>query len=149
MNTQEKTASHWPLIVGTYRLVCRKLPDGTLQGAPDVMGMMTYTKDFRNFNVVWKDSEGKFFSESSVANYKLTDTEYSEKNLYFMLNDQIHGKPLDYDLEEHSGKSAVSFDDGKILFKLPLHDEPSVTFEKDRFSAEKPGEFIDFWEKVE
>ena len=72
---------------GSYKLVYRELPDGTKQSLPDVMGLMTYTKEFRNFNVYWKDAEGHSFSVSYVASYKLTDKEYSEKSIYFMAND--------------------------------------------------------------
>ena len=69
---------------GSYKLVYRELPDGTKQSQPDVVGLMTYTKEFRNFNVYWKDAEGKSFSISYVASYKLTDEEYSEKSIYHM-----------------------------------------------------------------
>jgi hypothetical protein len=42
----------------------------------------------------------------------------------------------------------VSENDGKTQFKLPLHDEPKVTFEKDGFTATRPGAFVDHWSKV-
>jgi hypothetical protein len=45
-----------PSIEGTYQLVRRELPDGTVQLSPAVMGMITYTKEFRNFSVVWTRS---------------------------------------------------------------------------------------------
>jgi hypothetical protein len=54
-----------PSIEGTYQLVSRKMPDGTMQGPPDIMGLLTYTKSHRNFNVIWKNAQGKFFSHSS------------------------------------------------------------------------------------
>ena len=52
-----------PSIEGTYQLVRRELPDGTVQLPPAVKGMITYTKEFRNFSVVWKDNEGRFNSK--------------------------------------------------------------------------------------
>ena len=55
-----------PSIEGTYQLVRRELPDGTVQLPPAVMGMITYTKEFRSFSVVWKDNEGRFYSECYV-----------------------------------------------------------------------------------
>ena len=62
-----------PNIEGTYQLVRRELPDGTVQFP---QGMITYTKEFRNFSVVWKDDQGRFYSECYVARYTLTDQEY-------------------------------------------------------------------------
>jgi len=49
-----------PSIEGTYKLSSRKLPDGTVLKPPDIMGLLTYTKSHRNFNIVWKDATGKF-----------------------------------------------------------------------------------------
>ncbi len=137
-----------PSIEGTYKLIWRELPDGTKQRYPDVLGLMTYTKEYRNFNVYWRDAEGKAFSVSYMATYKLTEKDYSEKSVYRMVNDQIGGKRLSYDLSGPSGTSPVSIKEGRIEFQLPLYDEPSVAFEGARFTASKPGVFVDFWEKV-
>ncbi len=49
-----------------------------MQRSPDIMGLLTYTKSHRNFNVIWKDAKDTFFSYSLVSTYKLTPTEYSE-----------------------------------------------------------------------
>ncbi len=49
-------------IEGTYQLVRRELPGGTVQFPPALKGMITYTKTFRNFSVLWKEN-GKFYSE--------------------------------------------------------------------------------------
>ena len=49
-----------PSIEGTYQLVRRELPDGTVQVPPVLKGMITYTKEFRNFSVVWADAGGKY-----------------------------------------------------------------------------------------
>jgi hypothetical protein len=51
-----------PSIEGAYQLVSRKLPDGTVQSPPNIMGALTYTKTHRNFNVMWKNAQDKFFS---------------------------------------------------------------------------------------
>jgi hypothetical protein len=53
-------ASSAPTIDGTYQLSSRKLPDGTVLKPPDIMGLLTYTKSHRNFNIIWKDATGKF-----------------------------------------------------------------------------------------
>ena len=48
-----------PNIEGTYQLVRRELPDGTVQFPPAVKGMITYTKEFRNFSVVFERRPGQ------------------------------------------------------------------------------------------
>jgi hypothetical protein len=47
-------ASSAPNIEGTYRLISRQLPDGTRLSPPAIMGLNTYTKSHRTFNVVQK-----------------------------------------------------------------------------------------------
>ena len=59
-------AAQTPSIEGTYQLVSRTLPDGTVLKPPDIMGLFTYTKTHRNFNIVIKDAMGKFYSYSLV-----------------------------------------------------------------------------------
>jgi hypothetical protein len=65
-------ASSAPSIEGTYQLISRKLSDGTLLKPLDIMGLGTFTKSHRNFNIVLKDTTGKFSSFSSVSTYTLT-----------------------------------------------------------------------------
>ena len=83
-----------PNIEGTYQLVRRELPDGTVQFPPAVKGMITYTKEFRNFSVVLKDDQGRFYSECYVARYTLTDQEYAETSEYLIVDDQIGDKGI-------------------------------------------------------
>ena len=143
-----QAAAEAPSIEGTYKLVSRELPNGTKQGPPDVLGLITYTKEYRNFNVYVKDATGTSFSISSISSYKLTDKEYSEKNIYYMVNDEGGGKGVTYDVSGSTATSPVSVKDKRIEFQLPLHGEPSVAFEGDKFTATKKGAFIDYWERV-
>ena len=145
--TEAKNVAGAPSIEGTYTLVSRKLPDGTMQKAPDVMGLLTYTKSQRNFNVMWKDAKGKYFSYSVVSTYKLTDTEYSEKLLFSIMNDQIGGKEISYDLSGQTKTAPVKMDGASIQFQLPF-DPPSVVFDGTKMTATNEGKFVDSWEKV-
>jgi hypothetical protein len=140
-------ASTAPTIEGTYQLVSRKLPDGTIQRPPEIMGLLTYTKSHRNFNVVWKDANHKFFSYSLVSTYTLTPTEYREALLFSILNDQIGGKDIVYDLSGKTQSVPVKIDGGRLQFKLPF-DPPAVVFEGDTMTATAEGRFVDIWEKV-
>ena len=87
-------AAQSPSIEGTYQLVSRTLPNGTVLKPPNIMGLFTYTKTHRNFNIVIKDAMGKFYSYSLVSTYTLTPTEYSETRLFSILNDQPGGKDI-------------------------------------------------------
>ncbi len=146
LNAQQ--ASPAPTIEGTYQLISRKLPDGTMLSAPAIMGLLTYTKTHRNFNVIWKDAKGKFFSYSLVSTYKLTPTEYTETIAFSILNDQIGGKEISYDLSRPTRSVPVKVDGRRIQFKLPF-DPPAVVFEGGKMTATAEGRFVDVWEKVQ
>ncbi len=137
-----------PSIQGTWKLVSRDLPDGTKVKYPEVVGLLTFTEKDRNFNVSWQNPSGKHFSLSLISEYKLTDKEYSEKNLYRLTNDEINGTGLQYDLSGKSGKSPVKWDGARLEIRLPLFNEPSIIIEGTKLTATKAGEFTDTWEKV-
>jgi hypothetical protein len=143
-----QAAGEAPSIEGTYKLVARELPSGTKHGPPDVLGLITYTKEYRNFNIYMKDTTGRSFSISSISAYKLTDKEYSEKNIYYMVNDDESRDGVTYDLSGTTATSPVLVKDRRIEFQLPLHGEPAVVFEGDNLTATSKGAFIDYWERV-
>jgi hypothetical protein len=140
-------AAQTPSIEGTYQLVSRKLPDGTVLKPPAIMGLLTYTKTHRNFNIVIKDATGKFYSYSLVSTYTLTPTEYSETRLFSILNDQVGGKDIVYDLSGKTQSVPVKMEGGRIEFKPPF-DPPALVFEGNRMTATLDGGFVDVWEKV-
>jgi hypothetical protein len=137
-----------PSIEGTYRLVSRDLPDGTKQVPPSIVGLITYTTKYRNFNLYWKDASGKAVSISNIATYQLTDKEYRETNLYYLMNDENGGKGPSYDVSSTSGASPVAMKGTRMELKLPLHDEPKVVFDGNRMTASREGAFVDHWERV-
>jgi len=142
-------AAQTPSIEGTYQLISRKLPDGTVLKPPDLMGLLTVTKSHRNFNIVQKDATGKFRSHSYVSTYKLTATEYSETRLFSILNDQIGGKEIVYDLSGKTQSVPVKMEGGRIQFKEPF-DPPTLVFEGNKLTAtnENNGN-VTVWEKVQ
>jgi hypothetical protein len=135
-----------PSIEGTYRLVSRKTPDGTMLRPPDIMGLFTYTKTHRNFNIAQKDAAGKFRSFSLVSTYTLTATEYTETLLYSIRTEQIGGKEPIYDVSGQTGRAPVTVEGGRIQFKSPF-DPPSFVFEGNTLTATLDGR-VDVWEKV-
>ena len=141
-----------PNIEGTYRLIRRELPDGTVQLPPVVKGVISFTKEFRNFSVVWRDDKGKFYSECYFARYALTDKQYTETQEYLIVNDQIEGKGISYDLSSTTASSPVSCEGARVRFALPQAFEKAlsiiVEFEGAKLKASGKGLFVDFWEKV-
>ena len=140
-----------PSLEGSYRLASRDLPDGSTQVPPAIDGLITYTKGYRNFNIYWKDASGKLFSVSSVATYELTPKEYREKSIFFLVNDEIGGKGVSYDLSGESGASPVTITGMRVEMQLPLHGEPQIAFEGNRVTATGKGAFgtfVDHWERV-
>jgi hypothetical protein len=142
-------AASAPSIEGTYRFVSRQFPDGTMLKPPDVMGLWTYTKTHRNFNIVRKDATGKFSSRSSVSTYKLTATEYSETVLFSIVNDQISGKDIVYDLSGQTRSAPATVDGGRLQFTLPFEPR-ALVFEGNKVTATAANNAnVDIWEKVE
>jgi hypothetical protein len=148
-----------PTIAGTYKLVSRTLPDGTMQFPPDIIGLMTYTKDHRTVNILWKEPDGKIYALALGSTYTLTPSEYRETLLFVIENDQITGAGTNYDLMPRTRTAAVTVDGGRIQFKLPF-DPPTVVFEGNTITATaQSGIFappvpasegrVDVWEKVE
>jgi hypothetical protein len=127
-------------------LIQRKLPDGTMQRPPEIMGCLTDTKSHRNFNVVRKDATGKILSYSLASTSQLTPTEYRVTMLFSILNDQIGGWDIVYDLSRKTQSVPVNVDGGRIQCKLPF-DPLAVLFEEDKTTAAAEGRDMDVWEK--
>ncbi len=134
-------------IEGTYKLVGRTQTDSTVRTAPEVIGVMTFTKTYRNFNVAWKNSDGKVFSYSVISKYSLTDTSYTETRLYSIMNDEISGTGLKTDFSTSTQTVPVAFENGKVSFKMPF-DPVSVVFNGDKITAKADRGFVDSWFKV-
>jgi hypothetical protein len=137
-----------PSIKGTYRLISRDLSDGTKQVPPNIVGLITFTTKYRNFNIYWKDANGKAVSISNIATYQLTGKDYRETNVYYLMNDESGGKGLSYDLSTTSGSSPVVMKGTRIEMQLPLHDEPKVVFQGNTLTATREGAFVDHWVRV-
>ena len=142
-----RAAASTPSIEGTYKLVSRTLTDGTTKTAPDVVGLLTYTKSHRNFNVYWTGDDGKVFSYSVISTYRLTSTEYSETVELSVTNDQIGGKELTYDTSGASAAESVSMEGGALKFKMPF-DPVTATFDSGTMKAVS-SEFTDTWQRVD
>jgi hypothetical protein len=132
-------------IEGTWKLVSRKLPDGTRQVPPAVQGAATWRDGLRNLVVFAHTPEGKPWSFSLISNYKLAD-EWSE-TLLVSVYDDGSGKAPAYNLTGETKIAPVTRENQRIAFKPPF--EPvSYVFEGDKWTATLEGVFVDYWERV-
>jgi hypothetical protein len=131
---------------GTWKLVARKLPDGTTQVPPALEGVATFHRGLRNLVVFWHTPAGKPASFSLISNYQLSPTQWTETLLVSVFIDGS-GKPPVYNLTAGTKTAPVTGDGRRIVFHPPF-DAPSFAFEGDKFMATNKGVFIDYWERV-
>ena len=134
-------------IEGTYQLVSRTLPDGTVLKPPDLIGLLTYTKDHRTFSIVQKDATGKLDSVSSMDTYKLTATEYSGSILFSIHTDKNGGKDNVFSRSWQTDRTPVKMEGGRIQFKSHFRRFSQV-FEGTKMTATNDG-ITEVWEKVQ
>jgi hypothetical protein len=101
-------ASSPPTLEGTYTLMSRTLPDGTRQFPPDIIGLMTYTKDYQTVNIMWKEPDGKLYALALGSTYTLTPTEFRETLLFVIETDQITGTGTHYDFMPRTRTASVT-----------------------------------------
>jgi len=136
-----------PSIEGSYILESRQLPDGKVLRSPEVVGMMTFTGEHRNFNASWTEG-GTQRSVSLIVKYTFSDKEYTEQTLFYAAN--LDGKGIVYDASGAKGSSPVTMKDGAATMAFPLHGEPMAALHPDgTFIATQKGQFIDRWKKVQ
>jgi hypothetical protein len=131
-----------PSIEGTYRLISRTLRDGTVLKSPEVMGLQTYTKTHRNFNILSKDPSGQFTSRSIVATYTLTPTEYVETTLFHIL---VRGDKVQREVSTPPQRTVVTVEGGRIQFRT---EQRTAVYDGNKFTATSP-ESVDVWERVD
>jgi hypothetical protein len=142
-------AAQVPSIEGTYQLISRTLPDGTVRKPPDVMGLATFTKTHRNYNIVSKDATGQFGSTSFVSTYKLTATEYTETILFRIMNNPSGGKGVVYDLSGKAQSVPVTVEAGRIQFQAPFSSsQRTLVFKGNTWTSTNAEGGMDMWEKV-
>jgi hypothetical protein len=133
-------------IEGTYKCSARKLSDGTKVKPPNITGLLVFTEKYRQLNLSWTDENGKLVSVSCIAEYTIDDKQYTEKNMFYCLTNEVDGST--YDMSDLTASSEVTAKDGKISFTLPIHDKPLITVTGDHLVV-KGSEFTDYWKKVE
>src|SRR5215510_9440088 len=121
-----------PDIKGTYKLVSRQLPDGTILKPPQIMGLLNYTETRRNFNIIGQDATGKFF-HSIAATYTLTPTKYNQTQLFNVRNNVSDRTKVVYDVAEMKSSAPMKIKSERIEFKP--EGEPTLVFEETKLTA--------------
>jgi len=140
-------------IKGTYQLVSRDTPDGKSLTPPAVVRMMTFTGEYRHFNVSSMAPDGKHVSLAYIAKYHLSNNQYQETPIYWMSNN-LGAPGVSYEVPKNKGDaSAVTKKaDGAVVFAI-AGEPPVVTIKGDTMTATAKGPdgklmFVDHWKKV-
>jgi hypothetical protein len=130
-----------PNIEGNYRIVSRTLKDGTVLKPPEIIGLQTYTKQYRNFNFTFKNTEGKIVSRSQISTYSLTPTDYIEDNVFhlYVVGGQIQ------DVPNEKIRSKVTVEGPRISYSTARRQ---VVHEAGGFTSTSPND-TDVWEKIQ
>ena len=132
---------------GSWQLVKRKLPDGTIQTHPKVGGMSTTTVlGLNHKNVFWWTPDGKRASLSSITAFQWADTEVSVTSMFSAFDDGS-GKAAVYGAAGETKRVPVKRDGGRVSFQLPF-DPPFIVIDGDKMTATADGLFVDHWERV-
>lgn len=141
-------AAHSSDIAGSWKLVSRTLPDGTMVTAPDLQGLMTFSNGYRHISVVFRTPDGKFGSFSALASYKISRTSYTETRMFRVFDDPATGKGVDYQTSGATKTEPVQKRGREIRINAPF-DPVTWSFEGDTMTATAVGgEFKDSWERV-
>ncbi|MDO8545330.1 MAG: DUF4440 domain-containing protein [Opitutaceae bacterium] len=142
-------ASAGPDIVGTYKLVSRKVPSGEVLHPPRVNGLFTVTPTTMNFNIVVGET-----SFSSFSTYRLTGSTLVQTILFDLGVDK--GKITFVQNTPNTVTVPVKVQGGRLEFKMPNVktasgeiEPPTEVYDGNSLVATKPGEFVDTWEKIE
>lgn len=134
-------------IEGTWRLTARELPDGRVLRPPEVVGLLSLASGFRNMNVAWKDSSGKWSFHSVVASYRTSPAQYTETLLFSAYHNSKNGEEVHYSGAEKSLTLPLTVKAGSIVIPMPW-GEPVMTFYGDKMNSTREGAFVDRWERI-
>lgn len=131
---------------GTWRLVKRELPDGTIQAPPTVQGLFTITKGLEQTIVYWSTPSGKPASLAQIDRLEVSDTEVVATPVLVVFDDGS-GKPPVYMVGGETKRSPVTRRGARVSYQHPTHP-PFVVWEGDKLTATLQGAFTDYWEKL-
>ena len=136
-----------PKIQGTWMLEKRVLTDGKEITSPDIVGMMTFTAKYRNFNIHWNQPDGQPVSISYVCEYSFTKDGYCERPLYWMQNNM--GAPGMSYTAPASKTDCSKLTTSGMKTSFAISGEPvTMALEGDHMIATAESLFVDHWVRV-
>lgn len=135
-------------IEGSWKLVSRTLPDGTVVSGPHLQGLLTFSNGYRHISVVFQTPDGTFGSFSALAAYTISSTEYRETRLFRVFDNPMSGEGVDYHTAGAMKVEPVQQRGREIRINAPF-DPVIWSFDGDTMTAVAVGgEFEDRWERV-
>jgi len=131
---------------GTWRLVMRKLPDGSAQTPPTVYGMSSFKNGVNQLIVFWPTPDGKPASISQIPKWDVSETEVAVTPVLVIFDDGS-GKPPTYTVGGERKSSPVTKQGGRVSYQHPIN-APFIVREGDKSTATLEGVFVDYWERV-
>ena len=131
---------------GTYRLVMRKLSDGTVLTPPAVQGMGTFKNGVYQLTIFWRSPDGKPASLSRLSKWAWSETEVAATPVAFMIDDGS-GKPPVYVWGGETVRVPVTRQGTRVSHQHPL-DPVFMVWDGDKETATIEGVLVDTWERV-
>ena len=130
---------------GSYRLVTRKLPDGTVLTPPAVHGMGTFKNGIYQLTIFWRTPNGKPASLSRISRWRWSENEVEATPLAFFIDDGS-GNPV-YEWGGETRRVPVRREGTRIMHQHPL-DPVFMVWDRDKQIATIEGVLEDHWERV-
>jgi hypothetical protein len=130
---------------GSYRLVSRTLPDGTVLTPPAVQGMGTFKNGIYQLTIFWQTPAGKPASLSRLSEWEWHESEVIATPLVFFIDDGS-GKPV-YEWGGQQKRVPIVRQGTRISHQHPL-DPVYMVWDGDRQTATIDGVLEDHWERV-
>jgi hypothetical protein len=131
---------------GTYRLVMRKLVDGTELRPPAVYGMGTFKDGMYQLSLFWQMPNGNTAALSRISRWEWSESEVTATPLAFMFDDGS-GKPPVYEWGGETRRVPVIRQGSRVSHVHPL-DPVFMVWDGDHETASIEGVLTDHWEKV-
>jgi len=131
---------------GTWQLVMRKLPDGTVQTPPAVQGRFTVKNGVAQLVVFWPTPNGTPASLSELSRWEWSENEVAATPLLVIFDDGS-GKPALYAVGGETKRTPVARQGARVSYQHPI-DAPFIVWEANKLTATLEGEFVDYWERV-
>ena len=131
---------------GTYRLVARKLSDGTVLTPPAVQGMGTFKNGMYQLTIFWRSPDGKPVSLSRISKWEWSETEVAATPLVFFIDDGSGAPPV-YEWGGETRRVPVTRQGRRVSHQHPL-DPVFMVWDGDKETATIEGVLVDTWERV-